>query len=441
MWRRLFPLIFLFSCVDGFISNWMYPNRLPLLYRDFLILAVYVMFLVREPALQWTLRLRERIGTTAWLLATAFLCVGVIQVFNPLGPGLLVGLLGFKILFFYWPLALLAFAYTDSLERARRLAALIVLLSIPLNLFGLYQFWQGPEFLQSAFGPGFERATTMAYIEELESDESFVRVIATFASTGQYTAFLLVNSMLAIALFFTAGLRSAGALWAGCSLLNVLGMLVTGSRTGLAALAVEIVLVLVLYRRTWRVLAIGVVAAAGLYYGFIWLGENVALRFESLANVEMVRHRTLETTTGMFVMLLERYPFGRGLGTGSTASRHLLGEDNGDWELVENDPSKLQLETGILGVGVFYGLLIALGLRWLGRWRRSLVEPILGFAAPLSAYCLTKMAFAFIVGGFDSPPASVFFWALVGMVARLSASAGLVRTRPAVVPSVEETAP
>lgn len=441
MWRRLFPLIFLFSCVDGFISNWMYPNRLPLLYRDFLILGVYVMFLIREPALQWAIRLRERVGTAAWFLATAFLFVGAIQVFNPLLPSVLVGVLGFKILFFYWLLALLAFAYTDSLERARRLAATIVLFSIPLNLFGLYQFWQGPEFLLSAFGPGFERATTLAYIEELESEDSFVRVIGTFASTGQYTGFLLVNAMLAIALLFTAASRRTTAVWAGCSLLNVLAILATGSRTGLVGLAMEVVLVAILCRRTWRVLAVASVAAVGLYFGFTWLGENVALRFESLGNVEMVRHRTLETTTGMFVILLERYPLGRGLGTGSTASRHLLDEDSGDWELVENDLSKLQLETGIVGVGLFYLFLTALGLTWIRRWRRSLADPVLGFAAPLSAYCLTKMAFAFIVGGFDSPPGSVFFWALVGIVARLSAPAGGVRTPPAGALGVAETAP
>jgi uncharacterized membrane protein YhaH (DUF805 family) len=440
MWRRFFPLIFLFSCVDGFISNWMYPNRLPLLYRDVLILGVYVLFLIREPTLVWAKRLRDRVGRSAWFLAMLFLCVGIIQAFNPLLPAVLVGFLGFKVLFFYWPLAMLAFAYTNSLGRAQRLAAAIVLFSIPINLFGLYQFWQGPEFLGAAFGPGFERATALAYIEEPESDESFVRVIGTFASTGQYTGFLLVNSMLTIALWFTAERRLTAVVWVGCSLLNVLGMLATGSRTGLVGLAMEVALVVILCRRTWRALAVAVAAAVGLYYGFTWLGESVVLRFESLGNVEMVRDRTLETTTQMFAMLLERYPLGRGLGTGSTASRHLLGEDSDDWDLVENDLSKLQLETGIVGVAAFYLFLTALGLRWLGRWRRSLVDPVLGFVAPLSAYCLTRIAFAFIVGGFDSPPGSVFFWALVGTVARLSVPAARVRPRAAEAPGLAETA-
>jgi hypothetical protein len=421
MWRRFFPLILLFSCVDGFISNWMYPDRLALLYRDVLILGVYVMFLLREPVSAWAGRLRERVGTPAWFLATAFLCVGVIQIVNPLLPGVLVGILGFKVLFFYWPLALLAFAYVDSLERARRLAATIVLFSIPINLFGLYQFWQGPEFLVSTFGPGFERATVLAHIEEIESEDSFVRVIATFASTGQYTGFLLVNSMLTIALFFTAERARAATIWTGCSLLNVLGMLATGSRGGLVGLAAEAALVVILYRRTWRPLAMAAVAAVGLYYGFGWLGGTVAQRFESLGNVEMVRQRTLETTSKMFAILLDRYPLGRGLGTGSTASRHLLGEDSGDWELVENDLSKLQLETGIVGVVAFYLFILALGMRWLGRWHRSADDRVLGFMVPLSACCLTKMAFAFITGGFDSPPGSVFFWVILGTVARLSA--------------------
>jgi len=44
------------------------------------------------------------------------------------------------------------------------------------------------------------------------------------------------------------------------------------------------------------------------------------------------------------------------------------------------------------------------------------------------------------VGGFDSPPSSVFFWALVGTVARLSVPAARVRTRAAEAPGLAETA-
>lgn len=135
----------------------------------------------------------------------------------------------------------------------------------------------------------------------------------------------------------------------------------------------------------------------------------------------MVRHRTLETTPAMFIDLIKEYPLGQGLGSGSTASRHILGEDSTDWQLVENDPSKLQLETGIFGVISFYLFVMTLSMRWIRRWHKPLDRATFDFVAPISAYCLTRLALSFVTGGFDSPPASVFFWALVGIVAKLSA--------------------
>ena len=203
LWRRLFPVIFLFTMVDGFISNWLYPARLPLLYRDFLIIGVYGLFISQEPAGQWVSQLRERAGPGAWFLAMSFMVVGLLEVFNPLSPDLLVGLLGLKVLFLYWPLAILAYAYVDSLERARGLAKAIVFFSVPISLFGLYQFRQGPEFLVSTFGPGFERATVMAWIEGIGPDDSFLRIIGTFPSSGQFGSFIQINAMLCFGLLFS----------------------------------------------------------------------------------------------------------------------------------------------------------------------------------------------------------------------------------------------
>lgn len=421
-WRRLFPLIFLFTCVDGFISNWLYPARVPLLYRDIFVLGVYVLFIGQEPVGAWIGQLRERIGRGPWLLMMSFMFVGLLQIFNPLLPNALVGLLGFKVLFFYWPLALLAYAYVDTLERARGLFKTIVYCSVPINLFGLYQFWQGPEFLVTTFGPGFERAAIMAHVEgATRSDETFLRVIGTFASSGQFSSFLIANAMLSFALLFSSRRKRDWWVFGGCAILDFLTMLATGSRGGLVTLVLTVGMLALLSSSVRRSLLIAIVVASSLYVGFEWLGGNVVARFESLRDMEMVRHRTLETTPAMLISLIEEYPLGRGLGSGSTASRHILVEDSTDWELVENDPSKLQLETGIFGVILFYLLVMTLSMRWIRKWHKTLDKATFDFVAPLSAYCLTRFALSFLIGGFDTPPTAVFFWALVGIVARLSA--------------------
>lgn len=426
-WRRVFPLIFLFACVDGFISNWLYPERLPLLYRDFLVLGVYLLFIGQEPVGAWIGQLRERVGRGPWLLMMSFMLVGLLQIFNPLLPSVPVGLLGFKVLFFYWPLALLAYAYVDTLERARGLFKTIVYFSVPINLFGLYQFWQGPEFLITTFGPGFERATIIAHIEGFGAEESFLRVIGTFASSGQFSQFLAMNAMLCVALLFSSARKRERLVFSGCAALTFLTMLATGSRGGLLILVLQAIAFGILHRRVRRAVVVASLATISLYFGFQWLGEGVIARFESLRDVEMVRHRTFETTPAMFSDLVKEYPFGQGLGSGSTASRHILGEDSTDWRLVENNPSKLQLETGILGVIFFYLFVMTLSMRWIRKWHKPLDRATFDFVAPIAAYCLTQFALSFVTGGFDSPPASVFFWALVGIVARLSAASNASR--------------
>ena len=429
LWRRLFPAIFLFTMVDGFISNWLYPARLPLLYRDFLIIGVYGLFINQEPVGAWVTQLRERVGRGAWFLAMSFMVVGLLQVFNPSSPDVLVWLLGLKVLFLYWPLAILAYAYVDSLDRARGLLKAIVYVSVPINLFGLYQFWRGPEFLVSTFGPGFERATIMAWIEGIGPDDSFLRIIGTFASTGQFSGFLLINAMFCFALLFSAKERRESLIVSGCAVLSFLAMLATGSRGGLVALVVEAALFALLCHRARQALVVALLISVSLYYGFDWLSENVSTRFETLRDIEMVRHRTVDTTSAQFVEVFREYPFGRGLGTASMAARHLLGEGSSDWTMVENYLSKLQMETGILGVLLFYLFMGVLSIRWLQDWLKTLEGPARDLVLALAAYCLTLFVTGGLFGGLDTPPQSVFLWALIGIAARLSAISSALRQK------------
>ena len=418
-WRRLFPFVFLFTCIDGFISNWLYPAVLPLLYRDFLIIGVYGFFIAQEPVEQWATQLRKRVGPDAWLFAMSFVVLGLLQVFNPLSADVLVGLLGLKILLLYWPLAVLGYAYVDSLERARGLLKAIVFFSVPINLFGLYQFWRGPEFLVSTFGPGFERATILAFIEGVAADDSFLRIPGTFASTGQFSSFLLIDAMFCFGLLFSAREKRERMILIGCAVLNFVTLLATGSRGAFVVLVMQSGVFALLCRRARQAVGVALLVGLSLYYGFNWLGDSVISRFESLRDMEMIRERTVDTTSGMFVDVFNEYPFGRGLGTASLATRHLLGEDSTGWAMVENYLTKLQMETGILGVLLFYLFMGILSFRWLN-WLKPLEGPARNLVMSLAAYYITLFLVSGLFGGLDTPPQSVFLWPLIGIGARLS---------------------
>jgi len=425
-WRRLFPIIFLFTCVDGFIGNWLYPAKLPFLYKDIFILIVYAFFSLQEYGQQWLPKFKKSIGFNIWHLAILLMLLGGFQIFNPGVPRIEVGILGFKVMFFYWPLAILAYAYVDSFERLRGLIKKIVYFSIPICLFGLYQFWRGPDYMVKTFGRGFERAIIMASIGGRE--RTFLRVFGTFASTGQFSCFLTINAMFIFALLFTAKNIFERRLLNGCALLNFITLLATGSRGSLAVVLITGFVFLVLCRRFWRRIVFAFVLATSLYLGFSYLGRAVVLRFETLKDREMVKLRTIGITRATFLDYLERYPFGHGLGTGTTASRHLLGKGRGGWQvkgrglgwqLIENYPAKLQYEMGILGVIIFYLLLINLTIRWIKYWVKLIDPTIFIFSAALSSSFLI-IFWTSLISVIDTPPFGIFLWAGVGMVAKLA---------------------
>lgn len=120
-WRRLFPIIFLFTCVDGFLGNYFYPALLPLFLKDIFILIAYVLFFItKEPEKRWVFEFRKSVGSGTWYLAIFLILFGLLQIFNPGVPRMEVAILGFKVMFFYWPLAILAYAYVDKLRAPER---------------------------------------------------------------------------------------------------------------------------------------------------------------------------------------------------------------------------------------------------------------------------------------------------------------------------------
>jgi len=417
-WRKLFPIIFLFSLVDGFISNLFYPAQLPFLYKDILIFIVYLLFFVtREPEKRWVSEFRRSVGPGAWYLAIALIFLGLLQIFNPRVPNMFVGMLGFKTMFFYWPLAILAYAYIDSLDSLKRFLRIIVYISIPICIFAIYQFWQGPDFMPRVFGEGFRRAIVIT--GGSRASAGFLRVFGTFASSGQFTQFLVINITFILGLLFSAVKMPEKVMLISCLVLNYITILCTGSRAGLLLLFPTTFLFVILCRWLWRSFFIALLLGISLNFGFNYLGKSVIGRFETVKDIEMVRSRTIETTFGMFGIYLKKYPFGKGMGTATTASRHLFKGRRTNIDFIENYPTKLQCEFGIIGVILFYLLLLSLFIHWLRHWVKLIDRQMYVVMTALTSYCWVMFAYA-LFGIIDNPPIGMFLWAEIGIAAKLA---------------------
>lgn len=416
-WRTLFILVFFLNITDGFLSHFLYPAKYPLLLKDFLIIMAFLFFAMKERIPDHISGLQQQLGSTVWLLAFALLATGFFQIFNPLSPGLVRGILGFKIMFFYWILAIMGFAYVRDDYDYQKFLKTIMYFSIPVNIFGIYQYIKGPASIM-ALGPGFYRAIALAGGEGGPQSEGFLRILGTFASSGQYMTFLVMSTMVAFALLHVSRSNNERLLVGAAQVLNFFALISTGSRSGLVSLILNVIVFGFFSRRTRSVLATAGIAAVGIYMVFNLLGSRVIGRYESLLEVKMVKDRTIGATSGMFPKLLEKYPMGKGLGAASTATRHLGGLES-KYEFVENYPSKLQLELGIPGVLLFFLFVFSLGMHWIQHWFRSFDEETFELIVPVSVYVLTYFVIGGIFGIMDNPPIVLFVWTFVGMTAKM----------------------
>lgn len=420
LWRTIYPICFLFTMVAGFFSNLLFPAKLPFLFKDIIMAVAYFFFFTSEDWQPIMKNMKRRMGNAAWITLAVFFFWGFFQIFNPLSAGLLLGVLGFKIYYFYWPLAILGYAYVNTVEDARKLIKAVILFSIPTNLFGIYQFYAGPGFLVSTFGPGFSRAVIYAHIYGAEVGESFFRIIGTFPSTGQYTHFLVINSVLCFAYLFSARKKSERIISSVAAIITFIALLMTGSRAGIIILAFCMVAYAMLSKNSRPVIVASLIVGGTLYFGFNHLGSGVTKRFNTLKDVQNIAGRSLKTPQKMFIQMIDKFPIGQGLGSASTGAKHLPGIERRTRTYVENYPAKLQVEAGLPGVILFYSFVVALMVKWRMEWFRYMGDEMRNIAVPLTAYCFVVFTVVSVSGIIDSAPIPIFLWGFIGIVAKLA---------------------
>ncbi|HEV2844004.1 MAG TPA: hypothetical protein VG477_04090, partial [Thermoanaerobaculia bacterium] len=232
-WRTAIQLAMVLVIFEGAIRKWLLPGAQDLVYfaKDVLLLGAYVGFFKDLPRLR--LRLPPLAGFYGVLLLAAVL--GLLQIFNPALPNLLVGVFGFKAYFFYVPLLFIipaAFPTDAALFQFLRRYALI---AIPVGLLATAQFFSPAS---SPLNTYARTTQENAYIATFGSS-TFVRVTATFPFITGYTAYLLATVILILALLGASRWKFKGnLLMFGALAMTLLGMLMSGSRGPVLMIAV-----------------------------------------------------------------------------------------------------------------------------------------------------------------------------------------------------------
>lgn len=410
--RLLIWSIFVMTTIEGLAVNIWYPSKVPYLVKDVMILGTYLLlvllykdkFLVPGP--------RARM-----LLQAFFFFAGLVVAYLVFpGASTLSKLVAVKQRLFYIPMLCVGYLFIRSEKRLAGFFFFMVLSSIAISAYGIYQHFEGPEAL-TRIGANY---SAVVYTDaSIEGANVYWRVPGTFTAPGQYGAYLQFIGLIAIGLLMSSGLsRTSKFITALALVFNIFAILVSGSRAPFVLLTVSFALLLIFSGKLRRIPTYALLAYVLLGYGYSFLGPGVKDRFASIASYEHVQRFRSTYFGQLFIPELIERPMGAGLGAATIGARHF--SEFGEVELVESYFGIIAVETGFIGLIAILWFCFMI-LRALFRMRKDISRsssPPLGYA--LLAYVLLTLAVLPVSTCIDSSPSNVYFWFSLGALMKFA---------------------
>ncbi len=402
--RRLLYFALLFTCVEGLVVNLTFPSKIGYVVKDVVLILGLALLLADSPGQTFgSLRsLSMPLGLFA-AVQFAYLLMPVSDL------PFYAKLVGLKMRLLYISGMLLGYRFVRGPIDVYRLSAVLAAAAIPVSLFGIYLFFQGPAALQAIGG---------SYSAIVHAPEGGWRVPGTFTSPGQYGLYLTFNAIITLTLLLVPNLtlRYRILLWSSLVLM-ALAILVSGSRAPMLLTLAGGAVVMLGIGTFGRLARMATLAYIVLAVGFATFGPGVEDRVGSIASMEHV-DRFQRTYFGQtFVAKMFEAPFGLGLGAATIGARHFT--EFGQVMLVESYFGVIAIETGVVGLATLLGWVAAI-LLYLNRAREVMRgSPSAPAWYGLAAFVLIIILLSPVGTALDSAPGNLYFWLSLGMAAKL----------------------
>ncbi len=413
----IFALI-LIACTDGMLKG-LYPGWYTQVLKDyFLVLCM----------LRWgwlSVLGHRRLSVRHPIVPALLVFVGwcAMQMFNPHGYNWILALAGFRGWVIWIAVFFIAYDYLESRRQVERLVLFIILLLIPISIYGIVQYQIGYGHLER-LGPGFDPYRRAGYFTETYEVET--RPAATMVSPGNLGAGLSCVLLMAIgaALYF-GGRRRLQLLALAAIPLFATAMFLTGSRAPLAGTIVGALALLVVSRRPRVAIILAVAALIAITQTSKLTGGALETRLSSLwVHRSYTRHRIvmpLQTA----VNYTKTHFLGSGVGVGSTAGRLLATMVTASTPAkrkvpsAEGDFGRALLELGLPGLVIFLWMLYSV-VRAMIRAYASLQRLTdRWLVAGMFGACVGVLTRLLVGSSLYVWPESIFFWLFVAAVTKL----------------------
>ncbi|HVR96918.1 MAG TPA: hypothetical protein VMW27_09905 [Thermoanaerobaculia bacterium] len=412
-WRKAIQLALVLVVVEGAVRKWLLPSAQDLVYfaKDAVLLAAYAGYLGESGRMG---RLKGRPPQMLVALLGMAAALGLLQIFNPRLPSLLVGVLGFKSYFLYAPLLVVLPAVFPNDASLFRFLRRYVLIAIPVGLLAAAQFFSPPDSSLNTYARGGTESTATF------GSSSFVRVTGTFSYITGFSTYLLGIAILILGLLASAGwkLRRQMLVYAALAL-TLLGMLMTGSRGPVFSLVLVFPFywLLVMRERGSGAMIGRIALGVGLIAAFItYSAPEAAEAFRGRASsAQDFGGRVITPFMAPLDSIQWGGLFGFGIGATHQAAATLAGSAIPYWTqgiTVEAESGKVMLELGPIGFFLIYMARVYLIFYSFRQARRLRTRYHRTLATACFLFLLAQLP-GYVV--FD-PTAGVLYWFFAGLL-------------------------
>jgi hypothetical protein len=362
-WRLGFYFFIVWLLFEDLVRKYLGNNLAVYFCKDVLVGLVYISFFADVR------RHREKLFRPPFLFFLAiFLWLGVIQIFNQNSPHILYGLLGFKLYFYYIPLMYVSYALIRTDEDLRKFLITNVSLAGIISLIGIIQAIVGHSFLNPT-----NLAPELRDLGELDryspiSNQLLTLPTAVFVSTGRYSLYLVIATILALGAagyLLLSSQRQRPSVFIAIALIGG-GILFSGSRTAVVYGAASVLILAAgfLWGAPWRwrqahrmikaIRRIAIVGTIGFALLFILFPEAIAPRvafytetLDPSSSASEVENRAWDYPIRNLIGIFDNdnWVFGNGIGTASLGGQYVA-------KIIGQPPLQIWVEEG-------YAVLIA----------------------------------------------------------------------------------
>ncbi len=381
-WRAAVFGVLFWVVVEGALRKWVFPDYQAFIYLlKFIALGgAYLRFYGGRLVHRERLIPSHPINLFIWPLVGW----GILELFNPHLPNLLVGVFGLEAYFSFVPLFYMVPSLFPSKERLVRFLTLYALVAIPVFIVGIAQFFTtqvGGEtaspFVSYLQWPGF---TLVPPVSPVVSQEgiNYARVSATFSYLSGYGTYVFVIIIVLLTLLnLSIGVSMVSRVFLSIALtLGIANAFMTGSRGVVFSVAALVPIffftVLRSRPRTPRALWPAIVLSLLIVFTILLLFSPAITQFwqRTMGAWDNAFARVVRTFATPVAYARYSFPWGYGIGSTHQATFFLAsGQPQYAWlptMEMEEEPGRVMLELGLVGFLLFYAMRLAL---LFGFWR------------------------------------------------------------------------